>query len=144
MVSSCSVATMASSVRACIAPLPSSRHPPARPGASQQISCRWFVDRIGIFFLKQNFLSEVSASRSRPWCSQARDYDIISLTSSATCHEPPHPGTKSGMASYATNCHTLNRRRAPSAHASPRNERQTLGLPLCAADTFWILEKIIH
>jgi hypothetical protein len=33
---------------------------------------------------------------------------------------------------------------APSAHASPRNERQTLGLPLCAADTFWILEKIIH
>ena len=60
------------------------------------------------------------------------------------CHAPPHPGTKSGMASYAINCHTLNRRRAPSAHASPRNERQTLGLPLCAADTFWILEKIIH
>ena len=98
------------------------------------------------YYKNHFFLSEVSASRSRPWCSQARDYDIISLTSSATCHasEPPHPGTKSGMASYATNCHTLNRRRAPSAHASPRNERQTLGLPLCAADTFWILEKIIH
>ena len=39
------------------------------------------------------------------------------------CHDPPHPGTKSGMASYATNCHTVNRRMAPSAHASPRNER---------------------
>ena len=31
-------------------------------------------------------------------------------------HDPMHPGTTSGMASCAINCHTLNRRRAPSAH----------------------------
>ena len=31
-------------------------------------------------------------------------------------HDPTHPGTTSGLASCAINCHTLNRRRVPSAH----------------------------